>query len=70
MPDLNPQNNKENLAGRDRCKISGYQRWEEEKQRWWFCLDVANGKVLSVSEMFQKLSKPINGIPFYETHLL
>lgn len=70
MPALNPRNNKENLGGADRYKVSGYQPWEEEKQRWWFCLDVVNWKVLSVSEMFQKLSKPMNVIPFYETHVL
>lgn len=28
---------------------------EEEKQRWWLCSDVANWKVLSLSEIFQKL---------------
>lgn len=55
MPALNPQNNKENWGSADRCKVSGYQPWEEEKQHWCFCLDAADWKVLSVSEMFQKL---------------
>lgn len=51
------------FKGTDRCKGSGYQRQEEEKQ----CGDlVLMGLIVDGSELFQSLPNPTNKIASYE----